>query len=188
MNLPEAKLDRDTAMKMWQSEHSEFSKEQVILGNIGIVGKVLKSLNLSLYDDDLYATGIVGLVKSVNTFDDEKGYKFSSYAMRVVRNEILMTLRKKRIYVAFSLDDKANLGNGEEVSYLDMISDGMVFEEQVVAEMAAGQVISSLTTREQKIVDLMLNGKTQLEISQIIGISQSQVSRIAKGVRKKIET
>ena len=75
MNLPEAKLDRDTAMKMWQSEHSEFSKDQVILGNIGIVGKVLKSLNLSLYDDDLYATGIVGLVKSVNTFDDEKGYK-----------------------------------------------------------------------------------------------------------------
>lgn len=69
-----------------------------------------------------------------------------------------------------------------------MISDGMVFEEQVVAGMAAGQVISSLTTREQKIVDMMLSGKTQLEISQIIGISQSQVSRIAKGVRKKIET
>ena len=71
MNLPKAKLDRDTAMKMWQSEHSEFSKEQVILGNIGIVGKVLKSLNLSVYDDDLYAIGIVGLLKSVNTFDEE---------------------------------------------------------------------------------------------------------------------
>jgi len=188
MNLPKAKLDRDTAMKMWQSEHSEFSKEQVILGNIGIVGKVLKSLNLSVYDDDLYAIGIVGLLKSVNTFDEEKGYKFSTYAMRIVRNEILMTFRKKRIDVAFSLDDKVNLRNEEEVSYSDLISDGIAFEEEVIADMDAGQVISSLTTREQKIVDLMLNGKTQLEISQIIGISQSQVSRIAKGVRKKIET
>lgn len=95
MNIPKAKLDRDTAMKMWQNEHSEFSKEQVILGNIGIVGKVLKLLNLSVHDDDLYATGIVGLLKSVNTFDEEKGYKFSTYAMRIVRNEILMTFRKK---------------------------------------------------------------------------------------------
>lgn len=73
MNLPKAKIDRDTAMQLYQTERSAYVKEQLVLANIGIVGIVLKSLNLSTQDEDLYSIGIIGLLKAVNSFDSEKG-------------------------------------------------------------------------------------------------------------------
>lgn len=94
MNLPRAEIDRDTAMELWKMEQSEYAKEQLILANTGMVGIVLKSLNLPAYDEDLYSIGIIGLIKAVKFYDVGKGFKFSTYAARVIRNEILMSLQK----------------------------------------------------------------------------------------------
>lgn len=72
MNFPKPKLDRETAMKLWIKEHSDYAKEQIVLNNTGMVGIVLKSLNLNTQDEDLYSTGLIGVVKAVNTFNPIK--------------------------------------------------------------------------------------------------------------------
>lgn len=178
-------IDREASMKLWADEHSDYAKEQVVLNNIGIVGITIKSLNLNLFDEDLFSTGIVGLVNAVNTFDIGKDIKFSTYAARVVRNEILRTFRKKRINPAFSLDESFGLDNGDEIFYEDVIADKRGFEEEVVAYAHAKQVFSRLSEREKKVITLSMRGKTQAEIAEACGVSQSYVSRIIKSVYKK---
>lgn len=96
MNFPEPELSRDAAMELWISEHSDYAKEQVVLNNVRLIGLVLRKLNLNFRDEDLFATGLIGLVKAVIKFDSEKGVKFSTFATRVISNEILMTFRKKK--------------------------------------------------------------------------------------------
>lgn len=185
MNLPEPTLNRDTAMKLWIEEHSDYAKEQVVLNNVGMVGLILKSLNLNTQDEDLYSIGLIGVVKAVNTFNPDKGFTFSAYATQVIRNEILMTLKKKRIIPIFSLDEPYDLGNGESVDFAGMIADGRQFEEEVIADMQVKQILSTLSDREKKIISLNMYEKTQCEIADILGISQPQVSRIAKSIYKK---
>ena len=185
MNLPKPTLDRETAMKLWIEEHSDYAKEQVILNNVGMVGIVLKSLNLNPIDDDLFSVGLIGLVKAVNTFNPDKGVKFSAYETPIIRNEILMTRRKKRIIPAFSLDESYNLGNGESVDISEMIADKRKFEDEVIADMQMKKMLSNLSDREKKIISLSIDGKTQREIAEICGISQAQVSRIIKSIYKK---
>lgn len=185
MNLPKPELDRETAMQLWIDEHSDYAKEQVILNNVGTVGLVLKSLNLNAQDEDLFSIGLIGLVKVVNTFNPDKGAKFTTYATPVIRNEILMTFRKKRIIPAFSFDEPYQLGNGESVNFSEMIADSRRFEEEVIADMQIKQMFSTLSAREKKIISLSMDGKTQREIAKICGISQPQVSRIIKSIHNK---
>lgn len=183
MNFPKPKLDRESAMKLWIKEHSDYAKEQVVLNNTGMVGLILKSLNLNPLDEDLFQTGLIGVVKAVNTIN--KGVKFSTYATPIIRNEILMTFRKKRIIPAFSLDEPYDLGNGESVDFSEMIADNRRFEEEVIADTQMKQILSNLSDREKKIISLSMDGKTQREIADICGISQSYVSRIIKSIYKK---
>ena len=185
MNLPKPKLDRETAMKLWIKERSDYAKEQVVLNNVGIVGLILKSLNLNPLDEDLFATGLVGVVKAVNTFNLDKGVRFSTYATPVIRNEIIMARRKKRIIPAFSLDETYQLENGDLVDISEMIADKRKFEDEVIADMQMKKMLSNLSDREKKIISLSMDGKTQREIAEILGISQSYVSRIIKSIYKK---
>lgn len=185
MNLPKPKIDRDTAMQLWIEEHSEYAKEQVVLNNIGMVGIVLKSLNLNPLDEDLFSIGLIGVVKSVNTFNSDKGFTFSAYETKVIRTEIISSFRKKRIAPAFSLDEPCDLGNGESVEFSEMIADRRRFEEEVIADMQLEKFFSILNEREKKIITLSMQDKTQSEIANICGISQPQVSRIIKSAYKK---
>ena len=185
MNLPKPTLSHETAMKLWIKEHSDYAKEQVVLNNVGMVGLVLKSLNLNPLDDDLFSVGLIGLVKAVNTFNPNKGVKFAAYATPVIRNEILMTRRKKRIIPAFSLDESYNLGNGESVDFSEMIADSRIFEEEVIADMQMKHMLPTLSDREKKIISLSIDGKTQKEIAEILGLTQSCVSKVIKSIYKK---
>lgn len=185
MNLPKPQIDREYAMKLWIEEHSDYAKEQVVLNNVGIVGIVLKSLNINPLDDDLFSIGLIGAVKAVNTFDSDKGFTFSAYAAQIIRNEILMSLKKKRIIPTFSLDEPYDLGNGESVDFSEMIADSSRFEEEVIADIQMERMLSTLSDREKKIVSLSVDGKTQREIAEILGISQPCVSRIIKSIHNK---
>lgn len=185
MNLPKPTLDRDAAMELWVSLHSDYAKEQVILNNLGIISIILKQLNLNSLDEDLFSIGIIGVVKAVNTFNPDKGVKFSAYATPIIRNEILMKIRKKRIIPVFSIDEPCNLGNGEEVLYADVIADSRMFEEEVIADVQAKQMFDFLNEREKQIISLKMSGKTQSEVAEICGVSQAQVSRIIKNAYKK---
>lgn len=159
----------------------------MILSNHGIVFSVMKNLSIPLTDEDMFQTGIIGLLKAINTFDTSKGYQFSTYAFPIVRNELLMAFRKsKRSVVAvFSLDDNADIGNGEIVPYAEMIADGKDYEENVVNSMLAQQIFERLESRGKHIFTMFfIENRTQSEISKALGISQSYVSRIISSMGK----
>lgn len=185
MRYPKPELDRESAMKLWIEEHSDYAKEQVILNNVGIVGLVLKSLNLNPLDEDLFQIGLIGLVKTINTFNPDKGVKISAYATPIIRNEILKSLRKKRIIPEFSFDEECKLKNGDSVPYADMIPSGERFEELSDSDMDLRVFLDRLKDREKKIVLLSFRGVKQADIAQEIGITQSMVSRILRGIRKR---
>lgn len=185
MNLPKPELNRKSALDLWCSEHSEYAKEQVVLCNQGLVGVILNKMGLNPFDEDLFSTGILGLVKAVNTFDFDKGFTFSTYASKCISNEILITFRKKKVPIAFSLDDNINLLNGKEISYSEIIADDREFEEEVIENNLFSKFYDSLSYREKRIISLYLDEKTQLEIAEILSLSQSYVSRILKKCLQK---
>lgn len=187
MNLPKSELSKQEALQLWNTCHSDYAKEQMILSNHGIVFSVMKSLSIPLTDEDMFQTGAIGLLKAINTFDTSKGYQFSTYAFSIVRNELLMAFRKSRrsVKVAFSLDDNADTGNGECVPYAEMIPDGKDYEENVVNSMLAQQIFERLESREKHIFTMFfIENRTQSEISKALGISQSYVSRIISSMGK----
>lgn len=187
MNFPKSELSKHEALQLWSTCHSEYAKEQIILLNYGIVFSVMQKLSIPVSDEDMFQTGIIGLLKAINTFDFSKGYQFSTYAFPVVRNEILMEFRKikKSVNASFSLDDNVDIGDGESVSYAEMIADRKDYEENTVNSMLAQQIFEELSPREQRIfIMFFVEGKTQREISEALGITQSYISRIIKGIGK----
>lgn len=185
MNFPKPQIDRETAMRLWIEEHSDYAKEQVILNNVGMVGSVLKSLSLNLFDEDLFETGLVGLVKAVNTFRSEKGVKFFTYATLIIRNEILNLLQKKQIIPEFSFDEPYKFDNGKEVLYAEIIADNKQFEEDVIKHMMYEQIMNMVSDKEREIISLHIDKKSQREIGEIFGISQTYTSRIIRNAYKK---
>lgn len=188
MNLPKSELSKQEALQLWSTTTSEYAKEQMVLANYGIVFSVMQNLGVPVNDEDMFQTGILGLLKAINTFDSSKGYKFSTYAFPTVRNELLMAFRKSKrsVIVAFSLDDNADIGNGESVPYAEMIADGKDYEEDVVNSMLAQQIFERLSQREKRIFEMaFVENKTQCEIASELGISQAQISRIIRRVGKK---
>jgi RNA polymerase sporulation-specific sigma factor len=187
MNLPKSELSKQEALQLWNTDPSQYAKEQMILSNHGIVFSVMKNLSIPLTDEDMFQTGIIGLLKAINTFDASKGYQFSTYAFPIVRNELLMAFRKSKrsVVAAFSLDDNADIGNGESVPYAEMIADGKDYEENVVNSMLAQQIFERLESREKHIFTMFfVESRTQSEISKALGISQSYVSRIISSMVK----
>lgn len=187
MNLPKSELSKQEALQLWNTCPSDYAKEQMILSNHGIVFSVMKNLGIHLTDEDMFQTGIIGLLKAINTFDTSKGYQFSTYAFLIVRNELLMAFRKSKrsVIAAFSLDDNADIGNGESVPYAEMIADGKDYEENVVNSMLAQQIFERLESREKHIFTMFfVESRTQSEISKALGISQSYVSRIISSMGK----
>lgn len=158
MNFPKSELSKHEALQLWSTCHSKYAKEQIILSNYSIVFSVMQKLSIPASDEDMFQTGIIGLLKAINTFDFSKGYQFSTYAFPVVRNEILLSFRKskKSVKAAFSLDDNADIGNGESVPYSEIISDGKDYEENTVNSMLAQQIFSKLSPREKSIFIMFL--------------------------------
>lgn len=187
MNLPKSELNKQEALQLWSTDPSEYAKEQMLLSNHCIVFSVMKNLSIPLTDEDMFQTGIIGLLKAINTFDTSKGYQFSTYAFPIVRNELLIAFRKSKrsVVAAFSLDDNADIGNGESVPYAEMIADGKDYEENVVNSMLAQQIFERLEAREKHIFTMFfVESRTQSEISKALGISQSYVSRIISSMGK----
>lgn len=184
MTFPKPKLDRDTALQLWFSERSEYAKEQVILNNTGLIGLVLKQLNLE-YDEDLFDIGLLGLVKTINTFDGDKGVAFSTYATMVIRHTVLMSFRKKRIIPTVSFDEPVPLENGNEVALSEIVADKKRFEEDVIAKERFKAFMDRLSERERQIVAMAADDMMQCEIAAALGISQAHISRILTKLKKK---
>lgn len=187
MNLPKSELSKQEALQLWSTCRSEYAKEQMILTNYRIVFSIMKRLGIPAFDEDMFQVGVIGLLNAIDTFDVSKGYQFSTYAFPIVRNELLMELRKRRksVKAEFSLDDNADIDTGESVPYADMISDGKDYEENVLNSIFIQQIFEGLSSKEKKIFKMFFwKNNTQCEIAKELGISQSYISRIIKGMGK----
>jgi RNA polymerase sporulation-specific sigma factor len=154
--------------------------------------------NTGVSAEDLVSIGTIGLIKAVNTFDPEKKIKLATYASRCIENEILMYLRrnnKTRSEVSF--DEPLNIDwDGNEL----LLSDVLGTENDIIYKSVEEEVdrtllytaMSKLSGRERKIMELRFglsnneNERTQKEVADMLGISQSYISRLEKRIIKRL--
>lgn len=147
--------------------------------------------------EDLVSIGTIGLIKAVNTFDPNKKIKLATYASRCIENEILMYLRrnnKTRSEVSF--DEPLNIDwDGNELLLSDVLGtdNDIIYKclEEEVDKKLLNIALQKLNCRERKIMELRfgLSGateKTQKEVADMLGISQSYISRLEKRILKRL--
>ncbi|CDA79101.1 rNA polymerase sigma factor [Clostridium sp. CAG:242] len=148
--------------------------------------------------EDLISIGTIGLIKAVNTFSPEKNIKLATYASRCIENEILMYLRKNQNRrKEISIDEPLNIDwDGNELLLSDILgtdADTVSTDIEKDAERSMlYQAIGSLESRERSIMELRFGlrkgGKehTQKEVADLIGISQSYISRLEKRIIRRL--
>jgi RNA polymerase sporulation-specific sigma factor len=153
--------------------------------------------NTGINIEDLVSIGTIGLIKAVNTFDPSKKIKLATYASRCIENEILMYLRRNnKIRSEVSFDEPLNTDwDGNELLLSDILGteNDTIYRdiEDQVDKKILRMALDSLTERERKIMVLRfgLNGgeeKTQKDVADMLGISQSYISRLEKRIIKRL--
>ena len=177
----------------------EEAKNILIEHNLRLVVFLAKKYENTGYDiEDLVSIGTIGLIKGINTYKLSKNIKLATYASRCISNEILMFLRKnKKRKKEISLEDSLNYDSeGNELHLEDVLGtdSDLVSEEyeRQVERNFISKEINKLNQREKQIMVLRygLNNTesyTQKEVAEILGISQSYISRIEKKVMKNIK-
>lgn len=161
--------------------------ELLVTENMGLAWRVVKEfISTGIEYDDLRSLAYLGLVKAAKSFDPEKGYKFSSFANRCMRNEILLYLRQRRKQVpCISYDAIMEEG---ETPYLDFLGKEDPELKQIDNIGWYDALTRNLSDREKKVVDLVImHKKSQTAICKEMGISQSYISRIRKTVTQKMK-
>lgn len=153
--------------------------------------------NTKVSIEDLISIGTIGLIKAVNTFDPDKKIKLATYASKCIENEILMYLRKtSKIKNEISFDEPLNTDwDGNELLLSDILgTEGdIIFKylEDEVDRTLLNNAIEKLSNRERTIVELRFGlssgmEKTQKEVADLLGISQSYISRLEKRIIKRL--
>lgn len=178
----------------------ENQREKLIVHNLRLVVYIAKKFESSKASvEDLISIGTIGLIKAVNTFSPERNIKLATYASRCIENEILMFLRKSsQLRNEVSIDEPLNTDwDGNELLLCDVLgSDPDSINRNIENELECTlllQAVSRLNKRECEIMELRfgLNGKkehTQKEVADILGISQSYISRLEKKIIRRLRT
>ena len=169
-------------------------KTTLIEHNLRLVLYIARKFeNTGIYVEDLISIGTIGLIKAINTFKPDKNIKLATYASRCIENEILMYLRKNsNMRSEISIDEPLNVDwDGNELLLSDILgTDNDVIckniEDEVDKALLA-DALSKLTSREQQIMKMRFGlgkekEKTQKEVADILGISQSYISRLEKRI------
>ena len=186
---------------MLGTEEDGKARSALIEHNLRLVVYIAKKFdNTSVGVEDLISIGTIGLIKAINTFKPDKNIKLATYASRCIENEILMYLRRNnKTKLEVSIDEPLNvdwdgnelllsdiLGTDEDVIYRDL--------EDEIERNLLKTAISHLTPRERTIVELRfgLNNAdgdemTQKEVADLLGISQSYISRLEKKIMKRLK-
>lgn len=188
-----------------QSQAFEMSKEDakdlLVAHNLRLVVYLAKKFeNTGVGVEDLISIGSIGLIKGINTFDPNKKIKLATYASRCIENEILMYLRRtNKTKLEVSIDEPLNvdwdgnelllsdiLGTDEDIIYRDM--------ENEAELLLLRRAVEKLSGREREIIELRFginrkNGKemTQKEVADVLGISQSYISRLEKKIMVRLK-
>ncbi len=186
-------------LKNGTEEEQLTARHELILHNLRLVAHIAKKYNNIPYEpDELISIGIVGLIKAILSYNNEKSIRLATYASRCIENEILMSLRfSKKFQNDISLYEPIGADrDGNEIVILDVIdNDTPDFAEKIYFDIQTEKMMlavkNHLTDRERTIIILRYglleqNALTQQEIAEKLGISRSYVSRIEKKALKKL--
>lgn len=177
----------------------ESAREALIVHNLRLVVYIAKKFENSGVDiEDLVSIGTIGLIKAVNTFCPDRNIKLATYASRCVENEILMVLRKNSVSkTEISIDEPLNMDwDGNELLLSDVLgSDPDVVNRAIEEEDEKNcllRTINALDDRERLIMYMRFGvggnrEHTQKEIAELLGISQSYISRLEKRIIRKLK-
>ena len=176
------------------SNNSEKARKILVERNLRLVVYIAKKFeNSGVNIEDLISIGTIGLMKAINTFDVHKNIKLATYASRCIENEILMYLRRNnRLKNEVSIDEPLNTdGDGNELLLSDILGsdEDSVFKNLEIEadKRIIGDYLENLNDREKCIMELRFGfrygeEKTQKEVADLLGISQSYISRIEKKI------
>ncbi len=195
---PLSREEENAVMERIRSGDSR-AREPLIVHNLRLVVYIAKKFESpGAGTEDLISIGTIGLIKAVNTFSPEKNIKLATYASRCIENEILMYLRKSSQFKnEVSIDEPLNTDrDGNELLLCDILgSDAEDINRNLEQEMERRMVlreVARLGGREEQIMELRfgLNGNrehTQKQVAQLLGISQSYISRLEKKIIRQLK-
>lgn len=181
-----------------RSLEDEEARDLLIAHNLRLVVYIAKRFeNTGIGIEDLISIGTAGLIKAVDTFRADKNIKLATYASRCIENEILMYIRKRSgSRCEVSIDEPLNVDwDGNELLLSDVLGseeDSVSYELLIREERAAVRAaVASLEPREREIIELrygLRGGRelTQKEVADLLGISQSYISRLEKKIIKRL--
>lgn len=196
--LPPPLSSEEEANLLANIDTDEKVKTVLIERNLRLVVYIARKFeNTCVGIEDLISIGSIGLIKAINTFNPAKNIKLATYASRCIENEILMYLRKNNAKSEISIDEPLNVDwDGNELLLSDILGTDpdtihRSIEEEVDQELL-GLAIGKLTDRERKIMELRfgLDGgseRTQKEVADLLGISQSYISRLEKRIIMRLK-
>ncbi len=174
-------------------------KSILIERNLRLVVYIARKFeNTGISVEDLISIGTIGLIKSINTFNPDKNIKLATYASRCIENEILMYLRRNnKIKTEVSIDEPLNVDwDGNELLLSDILGTDndiiyRTIEDEIDKELL-NSAMKKLSLREKRIVELRFGlksgvEKTQKEVADMLGISQSYISRLEKRIISRLK-
>ena len=191
--------EEEKILKKLDSEEDTKARQTLVERNLRLVVYIAKKFeNTGSGIEDLVYIGTIGLMKAINTFKTDKNIKLATYASRCIENEILMFLRRtNRLKGEISIDEPLNQdGDGNELLLSDIlgtepdtVSKGL--EDEVDKKLLRNSM-EKLNPREKNIMELRFgfntgNEKTQKEVADMLGISQSYISRLEKKIIGKMK-
>lgn len=198
-SLPPPLTAEEEKELLLQKNESQPAKSKLIEHNLRLVVYIAKKFESSgINVEDLISIGTIGLIKAVNTFKIEKNIKLATYASKCIENEILMYLRRIcKMKTEISLDEPLNIDwDGNEL----LLSDILGTDEDVIFKDMESEIdlnllddsIKKLSKREFAIMKLrfgLMGSKsfTQKEVADMLGISQSYISRLEKKILKRLK-
>ncbi len=200
--LPAPLSHREEQQLILELDHPDNDdiKNKLIEHNLRLVVYIAKKFeNTGIGIEDLVSIGTIGLIKAINTFKAEKKIKLATYASRCIENEILMYLRKNSSNkVSISIDEPLNVDwDGNELLLSDVLgTDSDITERKIEDEVDKKLLyiaMEKLSKREKNIMELRfgLHGqceeKTQKQVADILGISQSYISRLEKRIMLRLK-
>ena len=198
---PPLENEKEREVVRWLgTDRDEKARKILIEHNLRLVVYIAKKFdNTGVGVEDLISIGTIGLIKAINTFNPSKKIKLATYASRCIENEILMYLRRNsKTKMEVSIDEPLNVDwDGNERLLSDILgTDDDVISRRLEDEVEIallGKAISKLTKREQMIIRLRFGlgnregmEKTQKEVADLLGISQSYISRLEKRIMKRL--
>lgn len=196
----DAKNEAEAIMKLGTTEDVS-AKSLLVEHNLRLVVYIAKKFdNTGVGVEDLISIGTIGLIKAINTFNRDKNIKLATYASRCIENEILMYLRRNsKTKLEVSIDEPLNVDwDGNELLLSDILGteEDVIYKniEDEVDKKLLSKALSKLNDREKIIVSLRFglntkdgNERTQKEVADMLGISQSYISRLEKKIIKRLK-